>query len=131
MLAFYLFIISKSVSKAKCVYMLQNSNDSLVKKVYENHVAPYESTLPTTMLQGLERVCASDKYATMSTETVVLRDWIQLPCAVYRVPKDSIAGAVSMAIRKRSPFLGILKHTYVKCHIIQIYNLQLSNWLNS
>jgi hypothetical protein len=77
--------------------------------VYEKHVAPHEQNLPRTMLQGLQRVCASDKYATMSTETVLQYNWKRLPCTVHRVPKDYMTGTVSMTIRKYSPFRGILK----------------------
>jgi hypothetical protein len=106
------------MAKTRNIFILQNSKDTLLKQVYKQNIAPYEDSLPRTVLQGLEMVCAKDKYVTMSSETVVLSNWKQLPCTVQRVPNDYMAGAVSMAIRKYSPFREILKLRYVKLFIL-------------
>jgi hypothetical protein len=90
-------------------FILQNSNDTLMKQVYEKCIAPHEPTLPETMLEGLQWLCTRDKYATMSTERFVLSNWNQLPCTAHRVPKAYMTVTISMVIQKNSPFLGILK----------------------
>ena len=56
------------ISVNKMAVILQMSNNNILKRIYDKQIAPRESDLPTSMLEGLQRVCFRHNYATMSYE---------------------------------------------------------------
>ena len=45
---------------------VQMSNDWTLKQIYDKQIAPHESDLPTSMLEGLKKVCSRHNYAKIS-----------------------------------------------------------------
>ena len=87
---------------------VQMSNDWTLKQIYHKQIAPHESDLPTSMLEGLKRVCSRHNYATMSYEKTAWLAFSQLNCRSHEVPKAFVAVSKSMALQKGSPYRVIL-----------------------
>jgi hypothetical protein len=85
------------------------SNNLILKQIYDKQIAPHKSDLPTSMLEGLQRVCLRQSYASMSYEKTISLTFGQLKCRIQKVPKAFIAVRKSLALQKRSPYMGIFK----------------------
>jgi hypothetical protein len=88
------------------------SNDRTLKQIYDMQIAPHESDLPTSMLEGLKRFCSRHNYTTMSYEKK--NAWLafgQLNCRLHEVPKAYVAVSKSMALQKGSSYWALLKQT--------------------
>lgn len=90
--------------------LLQMSNDNILKRIYDKKIAPHESDLPTSMLEGLQRVCFRHNYPTMSYEKTAWLAYGQLNCRLQEVPKASVAVTKSLVLQKGIPYRGILKY---------------------
>lgn len=91
--------------------MFQMSDNAVLKAVYEKQIAPIEPFVPNTTLGRVEMICADKKYSTIANENDVFAYLNKLNCTVLKVPNAYIAGVISFAIQKGSPYRGILKHT--------------------
>ena len=89
----------------------QTSNDSTMRQVYSKAVAPYESSFAGSYLEVIERVCTTNKYAFLSDRALIASTKEQLTCSTLRVPKAYIDVLLSLVIQKRSPYVGIFRHT--------------------
>lgn len=84
-------------------------NDWTLKQIYDKLIAPHDSALPTSMLGGLKGVCSRHIYPTMSYEKTAWLAFGQLNCRLHEGPKTFGAVSKVMALRKGSPYRGILK----------------------
>jgi hypothetical protein len=50
----------------KMAMFVPMSNDWTLKQIYDKQIAPHESDLPTSMLEGLKSICSRHNYAKMS-----------------------------------------------------------------
>ncbi|XP_021924658.1 uncharacterized protein LOC110832178 [Zootermopsis nevadensis] len=87
------------------------SNNSVLREVYQKFIAPIESSLPRTLLDRLEMVCANRKYSAIATERDVLVNLDKLNCTLNKVPNAYLAAAVSFSIQNKSPYREIFKQT--------------------
>ena len=91
--------------------MFQMSENAVLRAVYEKCIAPIESFIPNSTLERVEMICADRRYSTIANENDVFKYLDKLNCTVRKVPNAYIAGVVSFAIQKKSPYRGILKQT--------------------
>jgi hypothetical protein len=87
------------------------SENAVLRAVYEKCIAPIEPFIPNTTLERVEMICANKKYSAIANENDIFMYLNKLNCTVRKVPKAYIAGVVSFAIQKKSPYRGILKQT--------------------
>jgi hypothetical protein len=85
------------------------SDNTVLRQVYGKFIAPIESSLPRTLLERLETVCANGKYSVISTESDVFINLDKLNCTLNKIPNAYIAATVSVAIQKKSPYREIFK----------------------
>jgi hypothetical protein len=85
------------------------SNNSVLREVYNKSIAPIESSLPSTLLERLQMVCADSRHSAIATESDVFTNWDKLNCTLNKVPTAFIAAAVSFSIQKESPYRHVFK----------------------
>jgi hypothetical protein len=69
------------------------------------------SSLPETNLEALNLACTRRKYAAMEVEDILSFVSDKLVCSLQEVHQASVIVKGSMIIQKKSPYLGIFKHT--------------------
>ena len=89
--------------------MFQMSDNAVLSAVYEKYIAPIEPFVPNTTFGRVEMICADETYSTIANENDVFTYLSKLNCTVLKIPNAYIAGVVSFAIQKGSPYRGILK----------------------
>jgi hypothetical protein len=95
----------------KRLFLFQLSNNAVLRVVYEKYIAPIEPFVPDTTFGTKAMICADKTFSTIANENDVFVYVNKLNCTVLKVPNAYIAGVASFAIRRRSPYRGILKHT--------------------
>ncbi|XP_069683258.1 probable glutamate receptor [Periplaneta americana] len=111
------------LAQSSTLMYFKTSQNMLMKTIYRKMIAPHESTLPKSITEGLHRVCARRKVATVNFESFLSSNIRKLNCTLQRVPHAFMAASKSMATRKNSPYRGILKVTLnnmVRSGIIQV-----------
>jgi hypothetical protein len=83
----------------------------VLKAVYNRHVAPYQSSFPETGLEALNLVCKRRNYAAIDLEGISSYYSDKLACSLQEVHQAFVEHEGSMIIEKKSPYLGIFKHT--------------------
>jgi hypothetical protein len=79
-------------------------------EVYQKLINSEMDSLPTNKNEGFRRLCTRDKYAFFSDEEGFESEKWTLNCTVIPVPGTTIVKALSMAVKKGSPYKGILEH---------------------
>jgi hypothetical protein len=74
-------------------------------------MAPYKSLIPSTNLEAMKLVCVRRNYAAIDLEYILPYYSDKLACNLHKVPKASVELQGSMIIKKKSPYLGILRRT--------------------
>jgi len=90
--------------------MFQTSTDSLLKLTYDTLIAPHESTLTFSDVEGLRRLCHEKKYAHVTSNYNLLREGYMPNCSISLIPKAFFRGLLTFPLAKNSPFLGLLNH---------------------
>jgi len=90
--------------------MFQTSKGNLMKRIYDRLVAPHESTLAYSDIEGLRRLCYEKKYAHISSNYNFLREGFMPNCSISLIPKAFIRGQFAIPLAKKSPYLGLLNH---------------------
>lgn len=74
-------------------------------------MAPYKSAFPEKDLEALNLACARNNYAAVDLKDVLSYYSNKVVCSLQEVPKAFVEFKESMIIKKKSPYLGIFKHT--------------------
>jgi hypothetical protein len=85
------------------------SDNSVLREVYDRFIAPIEASLPGTLFERLQTVCANRQYSAIATEKDVSKYLEKLNCTLQKVPLAYIAASVSFSIQKKSPYREIFK----------------------
>jgi hypothetical protein len=89
----------------------QISHNPVLRAVYKRHIAPYKASLPDTDSEVLNMPCVRHNYAAIDLKNILPYHSNKVVCDLQEVPKASLEIQGSMIIRKKSPYLGILKRT--------------------
>ncbi|KAJ9575647.1 hypothetical protein L9F63_007476, partial [Diploptera punctata] len=92
----------------------QDAKDPVLEEIYTKIIAPYNRSLPTSSLEGLQRACSDPKYAHMHSLEEVVKYVRILKCQIMLAPHARIKTLKSMATVKRSPYLPLFKRTLYK-----------------
>ncbi|PSN42624.1 Ionotropic receptor 113 [Blattella germanica] len=90
--------------------LFSNSNDSVLKEVYEKFLVP-ESSLPETDEEGIYRLC-SRKYAYVSAGLAMSGH--TFPCDVTKLPDVGFPVSLSLAFVKGSPYKGLINYNLLE-----------------
>ena len=90
--------------------MFQASKEKLLKLIYNRLIAPHESTLNFSNIEGLRRLCYEKKYAHMVSDYTLLREGFMPNCSISLIPKAFMRGWLAIPLAKKSPYLGLLNH---------------------
>jgi hypothetical protein len=83
---------------------LQNSENPLMKRIYDKLMAPYESDMPKNDIEGIQNVCDLNKYA-LATHTFNLLNLGFVPnCSITYLPQAVIPGFIAVAMADDSPY---------------------------
>ncbi|PNF21606.1 hypothetical protein B7P43_G12571 [Cryptotermes secundus] len=87
------------------------SHDPVLRAVYDKHMAPYKSALPSTGLEALNLVCVRPNYAAIELKDALPYYSNKVVCNLQEVPNACVEFKGSMIIQKKSPYLGIFRRT--------------------
>ncbi|PSN41922.1 hypothetical protein C0J52_06810 [Blattella germanica] len=79
--------------------VFQNANNNILGDVYRQVIVPYNRSLPTSSLEGLQRVCSDVKYAHMYPLEGISKYTDKLKCQIMLAPHSKIETLKSMAIK--------------------------------
>jgi len=94
----------------KYKFVFQTSKDNLLKLIYDRLIAPHESTLSDSVIEGLRRLCYEKKYAHITPDFNLLREGFMPNCSISLIPEAFIRGMLAIPLAKKSPYLGLLNH---------------------
>lgn len=91
---------------------LQKSNDSVMRRVYTELMAPEEraNASPETDLEGLQRLCFEKKYSFLTLDTSLKRLQTKIPCRVVDITYTQHTTTLSMIISKSSEYKALFKY---------------------
>jgi hypothetical protein len=92
-------------------YVLQKTQDPVLKAVYNRHIAPYKSSFPEKALDALNLACKSRNYAAIEEKDFSSYYTDGVACSLQEVQQAFVEYKASMIIQKKSRYLGIFKHT--------------------
>ncbi|XP_072759507.1 probable glutamate receptor [Anoplolepis gracilipes] len=85
---------------------LQHSTDKIMSRVFNEKIEK-EKKLPSSYLEGVERVCKEDKYAFVALDSMA--SLLQQKATCKLEPLDVITPAtIAMALQRNSPYRGII-----------------------
>ena len=92
------------------VCLFQTSSDAVLNRIFDKYIYPARYTAPKTASNGLKEICERKRYAFLTSVPIyqILRR--ELPCVVVEVPKAYYSKAVSLVMRKGSPFKRLFVH---------------------
>jgi hypothetical protein len=90
--------------------MFQTSTDSHLKIIYDRLIAPHESTLTFSDIEGLQRLCYEKKYAHITSDYNLLREGFLPNCSISLIPKAFTRRLLAIPLAKKSPYLGLLNY---------------------
>ncbi|XP_069691357.1 probable glutamate receptor [Periplaneta americana] len=99
------------------------SNNSVLRQVYEHHIAPYKASLPSTMLQSLQGVCRRTHFAAFVPVDFTPLALQRLSCRVQRVDRAYMSAYISQALRKDSPYTRLFKrglHNIMRSGLMEV-----------
>ncbi|XP_023719304.2 glutamate receptor ionotropic, delta-1 [Cryptotermes secundus] len=99
------------------------SHDPVLRAVYDKHMAPYKSALPSTGLEALNLVCVRPNYAAIELKDALPYYSNKVVCNLQEVPNACVEFKGSMIIQKKSPYLGIFRRTVHDMHRSGILNI--------
>jgi hypothetical protein len=83
----------------------------VLKAVYNRHIAPYKSSFPEEEWEALNLACTRRKYAAVHLSDILPYFSDKVACSLQEVHQAVFEYKASMIIQKKSPYLGIFKHT--------------------
>lgn len=90
--------------------MFQRSSDKLLRRIYDRLIAPHESTLSFSDVEGLQRLCYERKYAHMTSDYNLMKKGYMPNCSVSLIPEAFFRGLLAIPIAKNGPYLGLFNH---------------------
>lgn len=90
--------------------MFQESSVKLLKNIYRKLIAPHESSLIFSDVEGLQRLCYDKKYAHMTSDYNLLREGYAPNCRISKITDAFIRGLLAIPMAKGSPYLGIFNY---------------------
>ncbi|XP_069694836.1 glutamate receptor ionotropic, kainate glr-3-like [Periplaneta americana] len=88
------------------------SKEALARDVFRVHLQS-PATLPTSVLDGLQRVCHTSRYAFMVPLEEAAEHVPHLSCAVVFLPQNIFEMAYAIVINNHSPYIDLFRHTCV------------------
>jgi hypothetical protein len=92
------------------ICLFQTSSDPVLNSIYDKHIYPERKTAPKTATEGLTEICIKKRYAFVTSVTIYQIIRRKLPCVVVPIPHAYYSKAVSLVIRKGSPFKRLFIH---------------------
>ncbi|KAJ4446949.1 hypothetical protein ANN_13651 [Periplaneta americana] len=89
------------------------SEEALARDVFRAHLQS-PATLPTSVLDGLQRVCHTSRYAFMVPLEEAAEHVPHLSCAVVFLPQNIFEMAFTIMINNHSPYIDLFRHTLQK-----------------
>ncbi|XP_069694787.1 uncharacterized protein [Periplaneta americana] len=89
------------------------SKEALARDVFRAHLQS-PATLPTSVLDGLQRVCHTSRYAFMVPLEEAAEHVPHLSCAVLFLPQNIFEMAFTIMINNHSPYIDLFRHTLQK-----------------
>lgn len=87
----------------------QNTRDKIMSQVFDKLIMKetIAKKLPTSYMEGLERVCGDDKYAFVVLDSMATILQSKVNCKL--IPLDVITPAtIAMAVQRNSPYRGLI-----------------------
>jgi hypothetical protein len=82
----------------------------VLKEIYWKLIYPRKENSPKIVRMGLKMICTETRYAFVASEKIYQNLKRELPCEVVGIPRAYYSKAVSLIIRKRSPFKWLFSH---------------------
>jgi hypothetical protein len=82
----------------------------VLNQIYWKLIYPAKENVPRTVRTGLKMICTERRYAFVSSETIYQHLKRELPCEVVGIPRAYYSKAVSLVMRKGSPFRWLFRH---------------------
>jgi hypothetical protein len=90
------------------MFLFQQTHRGIEIAVYKKLIAPYESDMPATPLDGLRRVCADKKYVFFGINLLNTDFARTLPCQLVPLPGTSYKNTWAFIVSKSSPYKGLI-----------------------
>jgi hypothetical protein len=90
--------------------VFQESRVKLLKNIYRRLIAPHESTLIFSDVEGLQRLCYDKKYAYMTSDYNLLRERYAPNCSISQITHAFFPGLIAIPMAKGSPYLGLFNY---------------------
>jgi hypothetical protein len=94
------------MSAISCLF--QNSNDKVLRDIYNKLIAPYEAALDISDYTGLQRLCYDRKYAHFVADYMLMLPGFTPQCGITFVPRAFYPGTMAIGMPKQSPYLGLM-----------------------
>ncbi|XP_023717024.1 probable glutamate receptor [Cryptotermes secundus] len=88
----------------------KTSKDPVLKEIYWKLIYPGRKNAPGIVRTGLEMICTERRYAFVASEKIYLNLKRELPCEVVGIPRAYYSKAVSLIMRRGSPFKWLFSH---------------------
>ncbi|XP_046422518.1 uncharacterized protein LOC124180780 isoform X1 [Neodiprion fabricii] len=88
--------------------LFYKTNDTFLMKLNTAMMEQNVSKLPTTYLQGLQRVCSENKYAFMASKLQVFELQSQLPCELHYLTDEEYTVNSAYAMSKHNEYLPLI-----------------------
>jgi hypothetical protein len=85
-------------------FIFQDSNDTVIRQIYDKLMAPYEYFMLKDDIVGLERVCGMEKYALVTDNFMLINLRFVPNCSVTYIPKACFPGSLAVALTQDSPY---------------------------
>ena len=97
-------------------FKLQTSSDPVLNTVYGKYIYPARKDAPRTALEVLTEICTRKRYTFFTSVSIYHIIRRKLPCVVIEVPQAYYSKAVSLVMRKGSPFKRLFIHKDLEEH---------------
>nr|CAD7407141.1 unnamed protein product [Timema poppensis] len=105
---------SLEVTKYSAEYsMFQSANSGLLQRVYQRMQKSQPDKFPSTIEEGLERVCTKNKYAYLTSCEVAMGIFNSLSCGLFVLPEKFFKASLAMATRKENALLDAINYKWV------------------
>jgi hypothetical protein len=82
----------------------------VLNQIYWKLIYPRKGNAPRIVRMGLKMICTEKRYAFVASEKIYLNLKRELPCEVVGIPRAYYSKAVSLIIRRGSPFKWLFSH---------------------
>jgi hypothetical protein len=90
------------------LFFFQLATGGIERAVYKKMIAPFKNDLPTSLMDGLRRVCAEYNYAYFGPNILDTIYSLSLPCQLVPLPGTSHRDPWAFIISKNSSYKGLI-----------------------